>query len=622
MRTLLVTAFLLPSFVGCWPQASNNASTKKAATVHAAKSPDEVAGLDKIDTTAAAEMPITNQTQPVVANHPIVSPNAVIGAAAAGETAGSTANANSRASMKAPAATVAAGETETLSSWTRQRIVLLGQGGPRLVDVQVNVDGVELLAGLQGATKKTAEELKLDFSKPPSWESLLEKPLIRSGWLGNLVPTDEQRQQLFSLYDTNKDQLVAIEEFQAFLTRGLSRAAQLRVVRGRSTAALLDTPSAWGPIDRNADSELTAEERSLVLPTMLQYDFDGDRIITAAELRSVNDTSNGRMAASSSGRMMDVTAVLSLDPAKPALMTQALFEHYTFTETIPLSSFFSWPQSRMRQLNTDGDGELTKLEMRELSGGAPDCVISATFPNSITGTSASVNATVAQIIDASTWVSSPTGGRLNFPGCIMTVQWKDAHDPTLRTYVERQLAASLDNPQLSSLLVSQLDLKEGALELLRERGEKAGESAWAWLVAPRHWHITVSWTLPDAPWFELMDANGDQRLVVAELERFDHTCAAWDRNQDGSIQLEEMPIAVLLSISRDDSRQALLSMGGPAAEKRGANTLPTPAWFTGMDYNSDGELSKSEFLGEEKEFESLDKDGDGIIGAREVYVPH
>ncbi len=68
-----------------------------------------------------------------------------------------------------------------------------------------------------------------------------------------------------------------------------------------------------------------------------------------------------------------------------------------------------------------------------------------------------------------------------------------------------------------------------------------------------------------------MDLNGDQRLVVGELDQFAVQAKSWDRNNDGLISEEEMPISVLLEVKRPEARGLRSRLGGTAIEKRGAN---------------------------------------------------
>lgn len=118
-----------------------------------------------------------------------------------------------------------------------------------------------------------------------------------------------------------------------------------------------------------------------------------------------------------------------------------------------------------------------------------------------------------------------------------------------------------------------------------------------------------------------MDVNGDRKLAVTELDHFAAQAQNLDVDKDGVIQAEEMPISVLLEIKRGDARGLRSRLGGTTVEKRGANVGSAPTWFTGMDYNSDGELSLIEFFGDQSDFDKFDLDRNGIIEAREVTTP-
>ncbi len=129
------------------------------------------------------------------------------------------------------------------ATWTSQRIVVLGKGGPRFLKLDVNVGHRDLEAGFQAALASVAAELQLNFAQPCGWNELLDKPLVASGWLGNLVPNSEQRQQLQGLYDSNKNEKVEEPEFRAFITRGLSRNPHFKLSSKRTTQALVPSKS-------------------------------------------------------------------------------------------------------------------------------------------------------------------------------------------------------------------------------------------------------------------------------------------------------------------------------------------------------------------------------------------
>ncbi len=189
-----------------------------------------------------------------------------------------------------PAANSMVAKTTKPETWTSQRLVLMGNGGPRFFKLEVNIDGSDLEHGFQSAIAQIGSELSMNFDEPIDWNTLLDKPLVASGWLGNLVPSSEQREQLRGLYDANRDNKVDELELQAFVTRGLSRSPHVKLSSRRSTSPQLPSNSVWGPVDRDESGDLTRQELDATAQTMLRFDFDGDRILTPAELRSATET--------------------------------------------------------------------------------------------------------------------------------------------------------------------------------------------------------------------------------------------------------------------------------------------------------------------------------------------
>lgn len=551
-------------------------------------------------------------------------------------------------------ATQDAGTAEQLGpqpTWSTLRLVLLAPGGPRLVDLRVNVAGRDLADGFANATQSLAEELDFRFDSPISWEALLEKPLVKSGWLGNLVPSAEQRAELLAMYDHENVGTVDRAEFDAFLTRGLTRRSHLRLVHARATAApLMRSNSPWGELDQDEDGELSEQELSRTGDALMHFDFDGDGIITESELRSNSEAMRGPMNMSRSSGLLDVTHVLTPEAKSNTTLERAVHEHYSFTETLSRETFFGWDDQRWKQLDREAKGEIVRRDLEPLRDMPADAQLNVALPSSLElsdsesspqpegapdeegdaslGEPVSEGSVVSVASESKgdqkqiVWTAGPSGGRLSLPGCVVLVQVADDHSPEARRLALERFSQAAEDKQLAAAITVRLELKEGAWQLLAEQGSQGPSRAWRWTAAPRHFHVAATWTVVEQPWFELVDANGDRRLTGLELSDFHAFAGRWDRNFNGRLEEEELPLVISVRIAREDNRLAGFLPGGTSEKKGVTNTPQGPSWFTGMDYNSDGELTHAEFLGEDTAFEALDANGDGIIDVREVYAPH
>lgn len=107
--------------------------------------------------------------------------------------------------------------------------------------------------------------------------------------------------------------------------------------------------------------------------------------------------------------------------------------------------------------------------------------------------------------------------------------------------------------------------------------------------------------------FEVLDADRDGGLGVRELR------TAWERLTaagcvtDGKFDRAKLPRHL----------HGCISHGHPQATL-GKPVRSGPAWFTAMDRNGDGDVSKREFTGPADVFAKLDTDGDGLLSAKEA----
>lgn len=120
------------------------------------------------------------------------------------------------------------------------------------------------------------------------------------------------------------------------------------------------------------------------------------------------------------------------------------------------------------------------------------------------------------------------------------------------------------------------------------------------------------------PLFRLLDADGDQRITRPEQRQLADLLRELDHDGDGQIGPAEIPTAIRLAVTSGPHVHELLRERTRAARLRSRERLPVPGWFTDMDRNRDGELSRREFLGTSTQFDQLDRDGNDLIIDKEV----
>ena len=535
-------------------------------------------------------------------------------------------------SAAAPTALASLPEEAVSGSWTTRRLIALAPGGPVIIELALSVNGLNLEEAWRRETEIVAAEILDSLEAPVSWQELLEQPLVRSGWLGNLVPDDEQVGQVVGMYDTEADSRVTLEELRLFLARGLDR---LRIADIGNAPQADTTTSPWGAADQDEDHSLTQTEMSSLPQIVAALDYNGDSIVSSRELDQSRQmsaaSSNMSMSARSlldANTLVDAAGIDSDDPAEAnksmRKMSSAVLQHYTFLEGIPRDQWRDWSDERWQQLDENDDGLLIRSELEHMSRMDADARFIARYPGvQQTGAESQLWSSDVESLPlaADSWASNEDGGRLSLGACIASVRMQDAFAPAARRVFRQRLEAALSEPQLKTLITGRLDLKDGAFELADTDGDEQLSDTefaqvWRWLGVRQGSRVQAQWMIVGRPWFQLIDVDGDERLTVRELEQAPARLAGLDMNQDQTLTPNELPLLVRLEIARQDDRVSLDVFG--ESESTGDESVDSD-WFAAMDTNRDGFVTDSEFLGERDDFQRLDTDKDGFIGRVEVY---
>ncbi|KAA1257874.1 transaldolase/EF-hand domain-containing protein [Rubripirellula obstinata] len=134
--------------------------------------------------------------------------------------------------------------------------------------------------------------------------------------------------------------------------------------------------------------------------------------------------------------------------------------------------------------------------------------------------------------------------------------------------------------------------------------------------------VSIAAKVAEHPIWSVIDANSDGRIVEVEQRNAANRIAALDCNQDGIVSPMEWPLAYHLVVCQGSDATEQLKSLTPRVVTTPINAaaVPVPDWFTGMDSNQDGSLTRGEFLGSTKQFSDYDQDNDGLLTPSETAI--
>lgn len=123
------------------------------------------------------------------------------------------------------------------------------------------------------------------------------------------------------------------------------------------------------------------------------------------------------------------------------------------------------------------------------------------------------------------------------------------------------------------------------------------------------------------PMLPIVDPNDDGRFTIRELRSLNDRLATFDTNQDGTLTQDEVRSTIRLCIGRGPVAHVELATIRRRGQTNADSITPAtagPDWFTRMDANKDGDLTRKEFLGSDEHFSAADADADTLLSAAEA----
>jgi Ca2+-binding EF-hand superfamily protein len=512
---------------------------------------------------------------------------------------------------------------------SKERILLLAPGGALIVDFVLTIEGrshTEALARLVDEVLKIADT---DGDGRTMWKELCACERIKYGQFGNLpIDGNNSEKQIIERYDIARDGVVDRSELPRFLTRnaGGSRPFSIRGTLDHRGMNRNLAPT-WQILDQNRDSIIDANERESAVARLAAKDTDDDEIVTANEMKPPRDSPDPQMMTADRRRRGPDSARLLGEHADWFSVQQALEQTYAGGGKLR-GGGSAFAISLFDELDANHDGRLVQSEIKRLNDVPAHLIVEVAFGategkkphlrlRSVASIPAEESPTVAEqpgqltiSLNGSTIVFATNDTVATTEFVTRAKQALDMFDQNKDGYLERsELPESLQG-QLGRFEAVDTD---GDGKAYPQEIEAFLSQQQAGLRAQIHARATDTEDLL----FDALDLNHDQRLDSREIQHTAERLKVLDINSDGNLAPDELPEVLTIVLARGSIETPDTTFAIPAA-KSTETDKKAPRWFTAMDANQDGVISRREFLGTAEQFEHLDRDASGLLELPEV----
>ncbi|MGB7345342.1 MAG: hypothetical protein WBD20_14095 [Pirellulaceae bacterium] len=501
------------------------------------------------------------------------------------------------------------------------RLLLPTEAGPLLVDLEILLDDVPLTVAFEQRIKRVMSDADVDKDQSTTWKEFLDHIAADAQQFGrNVAGNNGGRRNLIQLQDRNRNGNADFDEVVNVLFRNAGFDAPFRLrgtdyYRGRKGESKL-----FDAVDLDDDNVLSAEEIADATVSLFRLDRNTDQRIDLAEVTAPPATDNNDPAWNQrrSNRHGSVATDL-FGYVDWSMMSYSLDDQ---RKRRP----FGLLQNPVDRLDDDGNGSIDRQEVKALLQCDPDLIVTAMLSAKPGGQgtmairwSRPELQSLVQIVRQRNQVALADE---SLGLCISLQDRRTGQNqipPEAFAMLDANNDGELDEAEIPDQFEELYSLEDfdadenGKLTLEEINQGMLGKSP-IWSVQMRG----RAAEFPDVL-FAYLDADNDQSLSTREIASAPDRMSNLAKETD-ELTADEIPSMFLVQIVRGDPalRDRLFDIQSPE-NLTGLDTLTElPRWASRMDSNSDGEISRWEFLGSTEQFDKLDTTEDGFIDITEV----
>jgi Ca2+-binding EF-hand superfamily protein len=463
-----------------------------------------------------------------------------------------------------------------------ERFAILTPGGPLLIDVTVTMDGQSPTDLFAERIEKVLKAGDTDDDKKTTWAELAaNEEFLKAENALNPTSANSRTRMWTEQHDLNRDKRIQSTEAASWLGRDAGQsvtALSLRTRRSYYPVPALGS-RVWQLLDKTDDGQLSREELAVAPERFFTFDANDDRIITPRELAPLREQlADLGQPPPRTGRGEDRYAALHLkSPNEIDRVEYLLADLYAPRQPLSPSSFADLPHL-FEQLDVDSDNRLDQFDLGKLFTVKPHLEVTISFDKPPEGSQrgdAKVEIKAHEPEVAIVAQPAPNRAVLASGKTRLTVSANDLAGPQPPTPVPYS-----GTPERNALRVMVHDDFDAL--------------------------------------FEALDTNADGRLGEREISTAPQRLLERDKNADGALAGDELPTSMIVAFMRSEPGNASSFYVPEDAATPRYTATDKPNWFAQADFNSDGDISRREFLGSLEQFNKLDVNHDSFISPDEA----